>query len=215
MVKNSAKLLVLGDGAVGKTSIVNRYVDDQFQEDYIATIGVNLKTKTLEEKDITLSIWDLYGQRSLSPGKHSSNYIGAEGAMLVFDSTRKVTLNHLDRWMEDLFKVVGKIPVIFLGNKKDLIKEFRKEEDVGVQGNKKEFHRYIVDNHYVKSIYNTEPKFVPVAGEEVKEWLSSRENTLPDNFSFFFTSAKTGQNIDKAFSKMADYIIQNQINYDV
>ncbi|MFW6304504.1 MAG: ADP-ribosylation factor-like protein, partial [Candidatus Saliniplasma sp.] len=87
----TAKILVLGDGAVGKTSLVRRYVEDEFDEDYIATIGVNLKHRSIDDIGLDMSIWDLYGQKSMSPGKHSSNYIGAEGALVVFDLTRKTT----------------------------------------------------------------------------------------------------------------------------
>lgn len=168
----TAKILVLGDGAVGKTSLVRRYVEDEFDEDYIATIGVNLKHRSIDDIGLDMSIWDLYGQKSMSPGKHSSNYIGAEGALVVFDLTRKTTFDHIPQWIDDLYDVIGKVPVVFAGNKTDILIDFQKKKDTKLtKKTKNKFHDYMIDEHYYKSIYSQEPKFIPVSSDEVKNWF--------------------------------------------
>lgn len=215
MGNQSAKVLLLGDGAVGKTSLLRRYTENEFEEDYIATIGANLKTKHIDDLDIELSIWDLYGQKSMSPGKHSSNYVGAEGAMIVFDSARKNTFEHVTRWIKDLYKVIGKVPIILVGNKKDLLVDFQKEENTRLkESNTDEFHRYMIENHYYKNIYTKEPSFVPVVSSDVKRWREENEDKLSDHWSFYRTSAKTGENVDKGFRKLAEYVKKNKIDFE-
>ncbi len=210
----TAKVLVLGDGAVGKTSLVRRYVEGEFDEDYIATVGVNLKQSSIEDIGLNMSIWDLYGQRSLLPGKHSSNYIGAEGALIVFDLTRKRTLDNLDRWVNDLYEVIGIVPVVFAGNKKDIMMDFQKKK----KGNSKtenEFHDYMIENHYYKSIYEKELKFVPTSSSEIKKWFMDFKKKYRKQSAYFFTSAKTGEKVYEAFHKLGEYVVENQIRYEI
>ena len=210
----TAKILVLGDGAVGKTSLVRRFVRGEFDEDYIATIGVNLKHKSLEDIGLDMSIWDLYGQKSMSPGKHSSNYVGAEGALIVFDLTRKRTFDNLGQWIDDLYEVIGRIPLVFAGNKRDIMVDFKKKKGVKLsKKTKNEFHEYMIDEHYYKSVYSQEPKFVPVSSEEAKTWFKSFKKQYNKQSSLFFTSAKTGKNVEKAFKKLGEYVVKNQIRY--
>lgn len=214
MGNQTTKILLLGDGAVGKTSLLRRYTEDEFEEDYIATIGANLKTKNIEDMGIELSIWDLYGQKSMSPGKHSSNYVGAEGAMIVFDSVRRNTFEHITRWIEDLYKVIGKVPIVIVGNKRDLLMEFQREKGTRLNKSKTdEFHRYMLDNHYYKNIYTKEPSFVPVVSSDIKGWQEENQGELSELSSFYRTSAKTGHNVEKAFRKLAGFAKENKIDY--
>ena len=213
MTIHAAKVVVLGEGAVGKTSLVRRYVDRRFDKDYVATIGVNVKNKELPDIDIHMNIWDIYGQKSISPGKHSSNYIGAEGAVVVFDLTRKKTFSRLDDWIKDLFEVTGKIPVLLLGNKKDIIEDFEEVNDtIFTMASQKEFHDYMVENHYYRNVYSAEPEFTPVSFSESREWASEK-NPFNIKFPFLITSAKTGENVDKAFDGLAQKIVSNKIKY--
>ncbi len=212
----TAKILVLGDGAVGKTSLVRRYVENEFDEDYIATIGVNLKHKTIDEFEIDMSIWDLYGQKSMSPGKHSSNYIGAEGALVVFDLARKKTFDNLPQWVDDLYDVIGRVPIVFAGNKRDIMIDFQKKKGVKLtKKTKKEFHDYMIDEHYYKSVYSQESRFVPVSSEEVKDWFKSFKKKYKKQSAYYFTSAKTGKNVENAFKKLGEFVTENQIRYDI
>lgn len=207
MAKRRAKIVLLGDGAVGKTSLVRRYVEQTFDDGYITTIGANVKKKHISGLDLTMVIWDLHGQRR-ETDLQSKNYSGAEGALVVFDLTRKKTFEHLDRWMNDLYSVVGKIPVVFAVNKKDLIDDFQSEIGRKLdEEDKEDFHRYMVENHYIESIYRKETKFVPVTRSEIRGWLKDRKEELPEEYSFYFTSAKTGRNVEKAFRTLGEHIL--------
>ncbi|MBA3045103.1 MAG: GTP-binding protein [Euryarchaeota archaeon] len=121
------KVLLIGDGAVGKTSLIRKFVTDRFDDKYITTIGAKITKKDLRYKVqggdmlLTLMIWDILGQKGYT-GVQASSYRGAEGAMIVCDLTRKETLQStVDYWIPELRKVVGEIPMIFVGNKCDLI----------------------------------------------------------------------------------------------
>ncbi|HNU36007.1 MAG TPA: Rab family GTPase [Methanomassiliicoccales archaeon] len=115
------KICLLGDGEVGKTSLIRRYVLDIFDDQYIQTFGAKMSKKVLdlEDVDLQLNIWDVLGQKTYKT-LHSSYYIGANGALLVCDMTRPETFEHLKQWSADLLEVSGEIPVIILGNKCDL-----------------------------------------------------------------------------------------------
>lgn len=118
------KVCLLGDGGVGKTSLVGRYVLDCFRDEYIMSFGTKVSKKVIEYEDVqlTLMIWDVLGQRS-QKSLHAAYYNGANGAMLVCDQTREETLLHLPQWKEDLEKVTGPVPIIPIVNKSDLESE--------------------------------------------------------------------------------------------
>lgn len=129
------KVLLLGDGAVGKTSLIRKYVLDKFDDKYITTIGTKVTKKVMElEQDgepveLTLMIWDILGQKGYT-SIQASSFKGAEGVMLVCDITRKETLPSLeDYWLAELAKVREDIPMVFVGNKVDLIDERQITED--------------------------------------------------------------------------------------
>jgi small GTP-binding protein len=115
------KLCLLGDGEVGKTSLIRRYVLDIFDDQYIQTFGAKVSKKVLDLEDVnlTLMIWDVLGQKT-QKALHSTYYAGANGAFLVCDMTRPETLEHLEHWVADLKDVSGNIPLIVIGNKCDL-----------------------------------------------------------------------------------------------
>lgn len=115
------KVSLLGEGAVGKTSLVRRYVLDVFSDDYLQTFGakVTKKVANVEDIELTMMIWDILGQKS-QVSLHSTYYSGSNGALVVFDVTRPETLEKLPDWIKDLKDTVGDIPIIPIGNKKDL-----------------------------------------------------------------------------------------------
>ncbi len=126
-IKHILKLLLLGDGAVGKTSLIRRYVKNKFKEEYSMSLGVDFLTKTINfideqdmERNVALQIWDIAGQsRHVS---YSHLYLkGALGAFYVFDLTRKDSLLQLqDRWQPQVLRVSPKSLSIVIGNKADL-----------------------------------------------------------------------------------------------
>jgi len=118
------KVVAIGDGGVGKTSIAMRYAFDKFDPKYKATIGVSYAVKKLVYKDtkITLSILDTGGQEMFDYIR-PFYYKGASGAIIVYDITREKSFKNLDRWFENLYLQCNEIPVILVGNKTDLIDE--------------------------------------------------------------------------------------------
>ena len=127
MMTLSKKILLLGDPAVGKTSLIRKFVYDIFDDNYISTLGAKVTRKSLyynhptqEIKiEMKLMIWDMMGQKEYGL-IHQSAYQGSQGAFIVADLTRRETLENVDNWITGLFDVTGQVPMILLGNKKDL-----------------------------------------------------------------------------------------------
>lgn len=129
-IKHILKLLLLGDGAVGKTSLILRYIENRFQEEYSMSLGVDFLTKTVQfidtdnnQRTVSLQVWDIAGQaRHVS---YSHLYLtGALGALYVFDLTRRDTLLHMqERWQSQVLRVSPQCLSILIGNKADLKKE--------------------------------------------------------------------------------------------
>jgi small GTP-binding protein len=121
------KICLLGDAAVGKTSLIRRFVEDMFDDKYVVTLGtkVTMKELNIEVPDpkqpmkITLMIWDILGQKELKR-LQTGFYRGASGALIVAEITRKETLDSTDDWIQSLFNIVGTVPVLLLLNKRDL-----------------------------------------------------------------------------------------------
>ncbi|MFX0182610.1 MAG: Rab family GTPase [Candidatus Hodarchaeota archaeon] len=134
-----AKILLLGEFRVGKSSMVLRYVEDRFPGDYMATIGANFLVKTvhLDMKDgmrykIGLQIWDIGGHaRSSQVGRVF--FQGVSGALLVYDLTRKDTLEKLPLWKDQLMNYSPHARMYLVGNKNDLEEERKVTPDEGKQ----------------------------------------------------------------------------------
>jgi small GTP-binding protein len=118
------KLVTLGEAAVGKTSLVNKYVTGKFDRDYRRTLGIDISTydAKIENQLFKLLIWDLAGQ-DIFRDLRTRYCQGASGGILVFDLTRPQTLETIPRWVEAFREAVGPNPLlILLGNKADLEK---------------------------------------------------------------------------------------------
>jgi small GTP-binding protein len=125
------KICVVGDGGVGKTSMVLRYCENTFKENYIMTIGSNFSTKTVELPDypqfqVKLQIWDLAGQKHFSFVRPPF-YRGATGIVYVFDLTRRSSFANLNEWKNEVEKVVGQKPALLVGNKIDIAVDGKRE----------------------------------------------------------------------------------------
>lgn len=130
-----SKISLAGESMVGKTSLIRRFVLEQFDDKYLMTLGTKVSKKTLGitdprrgKVDMTLMIWDIIGLKGYHDKLHQAHFKGAKGALLVCDMTRTETLECLGRWAEEIQKVSGKIPLIFLANKMDLPNEFPEDE---------------------------------------------------------------------------------------
>eukprot|EP00727_Mastigamoeba_balamuthi_P010762 m51a1_g6308 putative ras-related protein rab-18 (206) ;mRNA; r:319830-321200 len=129
------KLLFVGDSGVGKSSILLRYTDDQFDEEHACTIGVDFKIKyiTCKGKRVNLTIWDTAGQekfRSLT----SSYYRGTHAIVLVYDVTKKETFEHVGQWLNEvrLYSTNPDAVLVLVGNKTDKA-ERQVSRDQGVE----------------------------------------------------------------------------------
>ncbi len=128
------KVVLLGDAAVGKTSLVRRFVFNVFDDKYIMTIGTKVSKKVInikwEDMDVELNfiIWDVLGQQGFTQVQETA-FRGSDGALLVCDLTRRNTLYSISHyWLPVLERVAG-VPSILLANKSDLENwEFSYEE---------------------------------------------------------------------------------------
>ena len=119
------KICLLGDSAVGKTSLIRRFVADEFEDKYIETIGSKTSTKKIsivhqfQQVEITLLIWDIMGKKMYDT-LHASHYKGASGALVVCDLTRRKTYENLQHWIRAFQIRCPDAVFIVLGNKSDL-----------------------------------------------------------------------------------------------
>ncbi|KAL9385269.1 hypothetical protein Peur_022279 [Populus x canadensis] len=117
------KVVVIGDSAVGKTQILSRFTKNEFCFDSKSTIGVEFQTRTviIKDKVIKAQIWDTAGQERYR-AVTSAYYRGALGAMLVYDTTKRPTFDHVARWVEELrAHADNSIVIMLIGNKADLV----------------------------------------------------------------------------------------------
>lgn len=119
------KICMLGGFAVGKTSLVRRFVTNVFSEHYQTTIGVTVEKKTMmvDHQDVMLMLWDLYGEDEFQHVRES--YLrGSSGYILVMDGTRKTTLDTARLLQQTVVRTVGSIPFVSIINKSDLQSEW-------------------------------------------------------------------------------------------
>ena len=117
------KILIAGDGGVGKTTLLRRYIDGVFDESTIQTVGVDFFIKELQLEDLnascTLQLWDLGGQERF---RHllESFVMGARGALLLFDLTNMPKIEGILNWVNIVRSHDINLPILFIGTKLDL-----------------------------------------------------------------------------------------------
>ncbi|MGH2625806.1 MAG: Rab family GTPase [Anaerolineales bacterium] len=123
------KVVVAGDGNVGKTSLIRRYCEGKFEASRVATIGVDFQTQTVDlpAGKVKLSIWDMAGQDRFQVVR-AGFYRGSRASALVYDVTSVESLEHLKRWREEILQAVASQPLIVVGNKTDLRRAVPREE---------------------------------------------------------------------------------------
>jgi len=133
------KTIITGEGGVGKTTLLHRYIEGKFNANTRLTIGVEffLKEITIDEDSIFLQIWDFGGQERFR--FLLSNYAkGAKGALLLFDLTRPLTLNTLEEWVNICRSGDPNLPILLIGSKADLEEMITINEDL-IESLKSEF----------------------------------------------------------------------------
>lgn len=175
------KLVLVGDGAVGKTALKERYLGKGFTSNYLMTIGADFAVKdiTLDSKNAKFQIWDLAGQERFNTVR-SLYYSGAHGAVLVFDTTRAESFANTEKWCLELRKNLRTnkpIPMVLLGNKIDLRDP------------------------------NNPTHITTEMGEKITEKLSNILQNDNVEVIYLETSAKTGENVNHAFHLLAEKIL--------
>jgi len=173
----SIKICLVGEGAVGKTSLIKRFVYDEFSDKYITTIGTKITKKQVTLKHpkkriatkVRMLVWDIMGQQGFRQMLQNAYFFGCQGVVAVCDITRKDTLKLLGDWVDAVHSVAGEVPIVFLANKADLAKQ--------AQFNLK----------------------------TLKSFASRYEHSYA-----FLSSAKTGKNVELAFSTLGDEVLSQQ-----
>jgi small GTP-binding protein len=125
------RITMLGDSAVGKTSLISKFLNQNFDENYLTTIGKDKLEKKVVMKDgneIKLIIWDTAGQERF----HSiatSTIKGSHGIILTFDLTKRSSFNSLESWLNDIKENSNEVPVVIFGNKCDLFENYEVENE--------------------------------------------------------------------------------------
>ena len=170
------KLILGGDGAVGKTSMVHRFVEDSFQTDYKSTIGTSIMKKECEfeglKSKVRFVIWDLAGQAQFKRVRQS--YLAkAEAGVLVYDVTRKETYENINNWYEEIKKVTPTISLILVGNKIDLEDQRQVSKEQGEALAEKLEVSYIETS--AKTGENIEDAFKMLALQMIKKYVVSED----------------------------------------
>lgn len=130
-VDYSLKICLVGEGQVGKTSLIRRFVFDEFSDQYLTTIGTKITKKEVslknpKKRSITrarLMVWDIMGQQGFRQMLQEAYFFGCQGVIAVCDITKSDTLPSLEDWIRAVYSTAGKVPIVFLANKSDLKKQ--------------------------------------------------------------------------------------------
>jgi len=154
------KLLLVGDGGVGKTTFVRRHKTGEFEKKYVATMGVEVHPIPFHTTlgQVIFNCWDTAGQEKLG-GLRDGYYIGGQAAIIMFDVTARVTYKSVPHWHKDLVRVCENIPIVLCGNKVDCKDRKVKPKDIFFH-RKKNLQYYDVS---AKSNYNFEKPFLYIA----------------------------------------------------
>merc|ERR1712230_92802 len=154
------KLILVGDGGVGKTTFVKRHLTGEFEKKYVATLGVEVHPLSFHTNfgPICFNVWDTAGQEKFG-GLRDGYYIQGQCAIIMFDVTSRITYKNVPNWHRDLMRVCENIPIVLVGNKVDV-----KERKVKVK--QINFHRKKNLGYYdisAKSNFNYEKPFLYLA----------------------------------------------------
>eukprot|EP01156_Anaeramoeba_ignava_P020430 Anaeramoba_ignava/c15638_g1_i1.p1 GENE.c15638_g1_i1~~c15638_g1_i1.p1 ORF type:complete len:219 (+),score=62.56 c15638_g1_i1:114-770(+) len=154
------KIILVGDGGVGKTTFVKRHLSGEFRKEYIATVGVEVHPLVFytTKCPICFNVWDTAGQERFG-GLRDGYYIEGDAAIIMFDVTSPETYGNVPVWYRDIVRVCENIPMVLCGNKVDV-------KDRKVRAKQISFHRRKNIPYFdisAKSNYNFEKPFLYLA----------------------------------------------------
>ena len=151
------KLVLVGDGGVGKTTFVKRHLTGEFEKRYIATLGVEVHPMTFytNHGQIKFNVWDTAGQEKLG-GLRDGYYIGGNCGIIMFDVCSRITYSNVPKWYKDLTRVCENIHIVLVGNKVDVRERKVKAKQITFH-RKKNLQYYDIS---AKSNYQFEKPFV-------------------------------------------------------
>src|SRR5437870_8350830 len=171
------KVCLVGEAAVGKTSLIRRFVQDDFDDRYITTLGAKVSKREIvfdmpdrKQIQMDITIWDIMGEKGFRDLLKEAFFHGAKGILAVADLTRCRTLDDLDDWIDGVVKVVGEVPIECESIEMDL-----KDEVMILYGDK-----------------------------EIGE--ATRAFEAP----FFYTSAKTRENVELLFQRLVTMVLKRE-----
>ena len=194
------KILLLGDSGVGKSSIIIRYIENNFSNNLMNSIGVDFKLKNIEvdSKKIKLQIWDTAGQERFKTIT-TSYYKGAHAILIVFDITDRDSFDHVKNWMADIDKFAKEgVLRILVGNKCDLVNNRKIEMEEAKEIANKYGIKYIETS--AKDTINIDDLFISTT-----KYLLMKQNSAPG-------SNKSTQNGKNGIDLMNNNNGNNQIN---
>lgn len=167
----SFKIVISGDAGVGKTTFVKRHKTGEFTKNYIATLGVEVHPFTFytNKGEMRLNIWDTAGQERFG-GLRTGYYINADGAIIMFDTTRQTTFDNVSTWIRDFKESCPTAPVYICGNKSDLsIDNFRDilDDNYCLISSKSNSQFEMPFLHLLRKLTN-EPDLIFIAGPAVE-----------------------------------------------
>ena len=152
------KLVLIGDGGVGKTCFINRHSTGHFEKNYVATIGCEVHPLPFYTNigEIIFNCWDTAGQEKFG-GLRDGYYVGSKCAILMFDVTSRITYKSISVWHRDLIRVCDNIPIVLCGNKCDIKDRKVKPKNILFHRKKPNIQYYDIS---AKSNYNFEKPFL-------------------------------------------------------
>lgn len=173
------KVILAGEAGVGKTSLRRAYLGESFVKQHLSTIGADFSSmkKQIKDKIVNFQIWDLAGQEFFE-NVRMMYYRGALGALCVWDVTEIESLADLERWIGELEKNTGRGIVPFI-----------------ILGNK------------IDLLDDNEKKLIREKAKDFVDKYNKMFNDKGFKVDFYETSAKTGENVDKAFEDLGEKII--------
>lgn len=151
------KLVLVGDGGVGKTTLVKRHLTGEFEKKYIPTLGVEVHPLIFNTNcgKVIFNVWDTAGQEKFG-GLRDGYYIQGNCAIIMFDVTSRITYKNVPNWHRDIVRVCENIPIVLTGNKVDIKDRLVKARNV-------QFHRKKNLQYFdisARSNYNFEKPFL-------------------------------------------------------